>query len=203
MAYLEQLAARQPGMPRSPEVPGAPPTASRPSPANPPAVAGAPVGRPPLPPPSFPGGAGRALPVAPTAAAATPSPTQPGPAPGLQRQAAPTKPPMPPGQKAPGAPAEAAPALPAPLVQQFDHVPSLGELVDVPEGAQISTPFGTMDRSGKLTLSPEGEMKYKEAIVARRKKFGAHPFAADPNSPPPEVRLGGRMFNPFSASWVD
>lgn len=205
MAFLERLSQAQPGsqnaraplVPRKPEVPGAPPKPAMPADkAVPPAAAKGPIGRPPLPTPSFPGGAGRDLPVTGTATPAAPS----SPAPRPTAQGAP-------GQKRPGAqeqlqgPTETNPA--ASLVHSFDRVPNMSELLDVPEGVTIQTPYGTMDRSGKLTLSPEGEVKYKEAMVKRRKAFGPHPFAGDAAAPPAPARLGGRMFNPFSGQWVD
>jgi hypothetical protein len=82
-------------------------------------------------------------------------------------------------------------------------MPSQYEISQVPEGLQMMTPYGEISRDGKLSLSPEGEMKYKEAKVQRLKKFGPHPFADDPNAPSPEARLGGRMFNPFSGMWLE
>jgi hypothetical protein len=89
------------------------------------------------------------------------------------------------------------------LVQSFDRVPTPAELAEVPEGVEVQTPYGAVARDGKLTLSPDGEVKYKEAMVKRRKQYGPHPFAGDPNAPPAPARLGGRMFNPFSGQWVD
>jgi hypothetical protein len=83
----------------------------------------------------------------------------------------------------------------------FDRVPTLQEIANVPQGTGIQTPYGTMERDGRLNLSPEGEIKYKQALVQRRKQFGPHPFAADPNAPKPDVRLNGRFFNPFSGLW--
>jgi hypothetical protein len=80
---------------------------------------------------------------------------------------------------------------------------SPNELLDVPEGVRVVTPYGEQGRDGSLNLNPEGEMKYKEAIVSRRKQFGPHPFAGDPNAPPAPARLGGRMFNAFSGQWVE
>lgn len=91
----------------------------------------------------------------------------------------------------------------APLQQMFDRVPSPAEMAGLEPGVEIVTPYGTMSQDGSLNLSPEGEAKYKEAKVQRRKKLGPHPFAADPNSPQIDVRLGGRMFNPFTGRWVE
>ena len=88
------------------------------------------------------------------------------------------------------------------LYQDFDRVPSMAELQDVPPGVKIRTPYGEVGRDGSLSLSPEGEVKYKEAVVARRKQFGPHPFADDPNAPPTPARLGRHMFNPFSGQWI-
>lgn len=85
----------------------------------------------------------------------------------------------------------------------LDRVPSPAELVSYPPDVEVVTPYGTMNRDGSLKLSPEGEAKYKEAVIARRKKMGPHPFAGDPNSPQMDVRLGGRMFNPFLNQWVE
>lgn len=89
------------------------------------------------------------------------------------------------------------------LIQSFDRVPTSSEILDVPEGVKIMTPYGEVGRDGKLSLSPEGELKFKEAMVNRRKQFGPHPFAGDANAPAAPARLGGRMFNPFSGQWVD
>lgn len=88
------------------------------------------------------------------------------------------------------------------MQQIMDRVPTPAEMASMDPSVEVVTPYGTMNQDGSIKLSPEGEMKYKEAVVARRKKLGPHPFAADPNAPAMEVRLGGRMFNPFTGRWV-
>jgi hypothetical protein len=83
----------------------------------------------------------------------------------------------------------------------FDRYPSKYDISQVPEGTNIMTPYGPMDRSGNIQFTPEGEVKYKEAVVKRRKDFGPHPWAGDPNAPQPPARMGGWMLNPFTGAW--
>lgn len=86
----------------------------------------------------------------------------------------------------------------------MDHVPTPAELVNLPPGASFQTPYGTVGPDGKLVPSPEGQQRYQQAIVERRKKFGNHPFLSDPNAPQPPVALGKRSFNPFVRNgWLE
>lgn len=205
MAFFEDLMARTAGgggMPQQPEVAGGPPVPGQKQPfPNPPAAASGPAGRPSSLPSPFPGGAGAPLPLSPGAA---------GPAAG-SGSAQGFRPPMP-GQREPKSERErgqqtfgAAPGMglpaPQPAVFQMDRVPTPEEMAEMPQGVSIQTPFGTMTKEGGLVLSPEGAMKYQQAIVAGRKKFGPHPWADDPTAPAPPVRLGGAMINPFTGQW--
>lgn len=105
--------------------------------------------------------------------------------------------PQPPQPGEPGGPAM------TPAVFQMDRVPDASELATLPEGMQIQTPYGTVDRaSGKLSLSPEGKVKYQEAVVQARKKLGPTPFGDIPNAPPMPVRLGRYNVNPFTGQLV-
>lgn len=204
MAFLENLSARQPGQPRQPEVPGAAPRPSVPNTSvTPPAAAtSGPIGRPPSNQPPFAGRASASLPLSQAAGPAAPSmPSAAGTSPQKpsmpQQQAVAPTPgvaPTPPPQPQIGTPG------PAPTLQ-LDRVPSRSELMGMPPGTQVQTPYGTMDSTGKLNLSPEGQAKYKEAVVQRRKAFGPHPFANMPGAPEMPINLGKPAFNPFSGRW--
>lgn len=95
-------------------------------------------------------------------------------------------------------------AVAQPLTPSFhmDRVPTAAEMSQLPPGTTINTPYGTVGADGRLTPNPETEMRYKEAIVQRRKKFGPHPFASDPNAPQVHVELGKPSFNPFTGVWM-
>jgi len=199
MAYFDRLVSRDVGQPKAPAVPGGPPRPSLPAQVkNPPGVATAPVGRPSSGPPAFGGAAGTRLPsVQPPAAPAVP--TTPGPAarPAMPRPAAPAAAPA----ASPTTPPAALPGAGS-MAVNFDRVPSAYEISQAPEGTAINTPYGPIDRSGNIQFTPEGEQKYKEAVVSRRKDFGPHPWAADPAAPPPPARMGGSMINPFTGVWT-
>ena len=106
-----------------------------------------------------------------------------------------------PGQR-PATPAEpTATTTPPALTQSFDRYPSKFDISQVPEGVNVMTPYGPMDRSGNIQFTPDGEVKYREAVVQRRKDFGPHPWAGDPNAPKPPARMGGWMINPFTGQW--
>lgn len=183
MALFEDLTQR-PSSPSPSQVRGAPPMPARSNTfVNPPAAATAPVGRPPSPPSPSPGGAGRTLPTTGVASPAAPSPSA-GSARG--RTAAPQ--------------AEQAPGVGMPVFQ-LDHMPTRSELATLPEGMQISTPYGQVTRDGQLLPSPEGAQLYQQAVVRARQDFGPHPFAGDPNAPPPPIRLGRAWINPFTGRW--
>jgi len=197
-------AAKPPGSPPGPRGVGvAPPRPSRPMRPSNPAVVSAPPGRPTRPPMPFAGGAGPRLPIAPASGGAPyggqpPPSSRSGPSSAWARRPEQTAPsggpsawaPQPPGQPA-GFP-----------TFQMDRVPSAAEMASLPEGTRIQTPYGEVDRSGRITPSPEGEVKYKEAVVMARKRLGPHPFAGDVNAPPFPVRLGRANINPFTGMWM-
>jgi hypothetical protein len=192
---------RQPGQPVPSQVGGAPMRPSMPNTfANPPAPASSPVGRPAAT-PSFAGGPGLPLPLSrPTSPPARPGmPVPPVPA-YKQRAVEPRV-----GPRAGVRPDDWETQPPhiavTPPVYQLDHVPSSSELAGLPPGANIQTPYGSVDHTGKLTLSAEGQAKYQQAVVQRRKSYGPHPWAGDPAAPPPPITLGKPSFNPFSGQW--
>ena len=212
--------------PRAPEVPGAAPMPSVPrTSVNPPAAARAPVGRPPGPssPPAL-GAAGAPLPLAgntgaSSSASATPRASTPvtgGGAPPVVPPA-PAPAPAPAGSlPTPSTPTPTtAPGTPAGSSQltggaaggysvDLQHVPSASEILDLPQGVAINTPFGTIDRAtGSLMLSPQGQQAYTQAVQKKRVEFGPHPFAGDPTAEPIPVTLGKPMYNPFTNKWVD
>ncbi len=88
------------------------------------------------------------------------------------------------------------------MVFNMDRVPSRSELQGLPPGMTVQTPYGTVDSSGKLTLSPEGQQKYREAVVQKTRQFGHFPGAQDPNAPKPPITLGKPSYNPFTNQWV-
>lgn len=92
-------------------------------------------------------------------------------------------------------------AVPGGVSISLDRVPGRGELAMMAPGVQVQTPFGAVDRDGNLTLSEEGKVKYQEAVAARRRDFGPHPFAGNPDIPPIPVTLGRPSFNPFTGQW--
>ena len=94
------------------------------------------------------------------------------------------------------APGAAAPSF------QLERVPTAAEMSQLPEGTTVTTPYGTVDASGKLTPNEATQQKYREAVVARRKQFGPHPFASDPNAPQVNVELGKPSYNPFTGQWL-
>jgi len=80
----------------------------------------------------------------------------------------------------------------------LSKIPSRAEMLDLPPDTDFDTPYGRLGEDGEIAFSPEGEQKYKEQLVHARKKFGATPFADDPNAPQPDVKLGGDFVNPFT-----
>jgi hypothetical protein len=74
---------------------------------------------------------------------------------------------------------------------------------EVPPGAVVQTPYGTVEDdgsgTGKLTLSPEGTQKYKEAKASLRKKLGPMPASlSGPGMPEFPIELGQYNYNPFT-----
>ena len=194
MAFLEDT-LRQTGQPRAPAVPGAGLSPGQPAKVmNLPAVASSPVGRPSNTAPSLPGGAGAALPLS----KARPTlPTSPA--------GRPARPSLPAGSfKSPltGRQVLTPTAVPAPVpTLQLGRIPSRSEMMDMPPGAKIMTPYGEMGQDGTVTATPESQQAYQQAVVKKQKDFGPHPFAGDPNAPQPPARLGKPAFNPFSGTW--
>ena len=89
-----------------------------------------------------------------------------------------------------------------PQAQVIDRIPQ--PVGPPPPGTPIPSPLGTtvQDAGGtsSTTLSPEGQAKYQQAIVDKRKAFGPLPklFSTVPGLPPPPIELGKPFFNPFS-----
>jgi len=72
----------------------------------------------------------------------------------------------------------------------------------LPAGTTVQTPYGDVGADGRLALSPQGQELYKQAVVAKQRKFGLHPWAGDPRAPQPPVTLGRPSFNPFTGQWI-
>lgn len=80
----------------------------------------------------------------------------------------------------------------------LNRIPSPGEMMGLPPGVQVQTPYGMLDDEGNLIKSPEYEQKNKEAIVRARQKFGPHPWNGMAGAPEPNIELGRSYFNPFT-----
>jgi len=141
------------------------------------------------------------LPGPPTPPSWHPEPQRPPPvSPGPPLQA-PPQPPAP-GQR-PHPPTQPSdPTQPSGLTLPSNRVPSRGELAMLPAGVTVDTPYGSVGADGRLALSPQGQELYKQAVVAKRRKFGLHPWAGDPRAPQPPVTLGRPSFNPFTGQWI-
>ena len=232
MALFDSLIAREAGQPTIPAVTGGSPGASRPASfVNPPGLTQGRVGRPPRPPSSFPGGAGSPLSVGspgvpsgglpglpPGTGGGVPSPLPRPPAPPLGAGGGiPSVPRMiRPPAGGPGLPnGGGVPSPPQPMpgpgsgfgsagpfVINVDRVPSRSELLSLPPGVQVQTPYGTIGQDGELQLSPEGQARYQQAHQARTTEYGPTPFAGDPNAPKPPVKLGKASVNPFTGKWL-
>ena len=85
----------------------------------------------------------------------------------------------------------------------MDRVPTSYELASLPPGTTVTTPYGSIGADGKLVPNAQTQARYQQAIVQRRKQFGPHPFANDPNAPPAPVELGKPSFNPFTGQWME
>lgn len=167
---LGTFGQRDDGQPTKPPVPGAPPGVSSPSGPNPPSVNGSPEGRPPNPP--FAG-----------------SSTPPGTALANKASGNDRDPSTYEDQKQPD------------LVRQvlmLSKIPSRAEMMDLPPDTDYDTPYGRLGEDGEIAFSPEGEQKYNEQLVHARKKFGATPFADDPEAPQIDAKLGQNFMNPFT-----
>ena len=69
------------------------------------------------------------------------------------------------------------------------------------------SPWGPviLDEKGepRVQFTPEGEIAYRKAVVAARKKFGPYPGSNDPSFPQPPVQPGQTHFNPQTGRWVE
>ena len=88
--------------------------------------------------------------------------------------------------------------------QQSQHVimlnrmPRPGDLMDLPPGVTVRTPYGDLDEEGNIKTSPEYEQKHKEAIARARQKFGPTPWGGMAGAPEMDIQLGKSFFNPFT-----
>ena len=80
----------------------------------------------------------------------------------------------------------------------LSKIPSRADMMDLPPDTDYDTPYGRLGADGEIAFSPDGEQKYKEQVVHARKRFGATPFADDPNAPQLDVKLGADFVNPFT-----
>ncbi len=83
-------------------------------------------------------------------------------------------------------------------VLMLNRIPTAADLLDMPPGVQVRTPYGDLDPEGNIMKSPAYEQKHKEAIVRARQKFGPHPWAGMAGAPEPQIDLGKHHFNPFT-----
>lgn len=84
---------------------------------------------------------------------------------------------------------------------RMDRLPTAADRVSMPPGVMIETPYGVMSADGRLQMTPEQAVAYQTATVQARRDFGPHPWAGDPNAPPPPVQPGRASFNPFTGQW--
>lgn len=83
----------------------------------------------------------------------------------------------------------------------MDRMPAPGEMLP---GTSVQTPFGTARKdpqtgASKLTLSPEGQQKYREAKAKLRQKLGPLPgLLQNPGMPQLPVEVGQFNYNPFT-----
>lgn len=152
------------------------------TPPPPPATVGSPL-------PARAGGAasgpGPVSPQPQTGAPAAPTPTSPG------TQGAPASPGMVPGASVVG-------------MTTLPTVPQPHEVDQLTPGS-YQTPIGTLvkaaDGSSKVVLNEQGVAQYRQRFAEGIRAFGSHPFANDPNAPPPPVNPGGVSYNPFSNAY--
>ncbi len=83
-------------------------------------------------------------------------------------------------------------------VMMMNRMPTSSDLLDIPPGVTVRTPYGDLDQEGNIVKTPEYEQKHKEAIVRARQKFGPHPWAGMAGVPEPTIELGKGHFNPFT-----
>ena len=208
MAFLERAMqnaqAGQPNLARS-AAPGralGTPMTSRPAatPASP-AVMSGPQGRPPAPAPI-------GAPTTPMPYPKPPQVTAGGGSPTLGGGAGPFSPVQPVISKTTTTTTPVAPTpepAPAPVPRVFKGMPSAFEMKSLQPGEQGMTPWGpaTLGEDGKprIQFTPEGEMAYRKAVVAERKKVRLpRGFEALAESLP--VTPGQPNFDPFSGKWT-
>lgn len=94
-----------------------------------------------------------------------------------------------------------------PAAVQFPKLPRRSEVAGLPPGTQAMTPFGPVvvgpDGSPSVQLTPEGKILFAQEKTAMQGRFGAHPFAGDPNAPQPNLTPGRRFYNPFTGEYGD
>ena len=168
--FEDLMGGREDGEPTKPEVPGAPPGVSTPSGPNPPSLNSGAPGRPSNPP--FGG------------TSSPPGTNLVNKASGQQRDPETYE-----DQKQPDLQRQ---------VLMLSKIPTRAEMLDLSPDNDYDTPYGRLGEDGEIAFSPEGEQKYKEQVVHARKKFGASPFADDPNAPQLDVKLGASFINPFT-----
>lgn len=173
-----QFAGRQAGSPATPTVPGGSPTNPQQGFPNPPGLNSAMPGRKPDNP--APGGGAPGMPLPPPAV----EPSKPQGREASKEQAANLE-----LQKN---------TEQAAKVLLLNRMPQPGEMLGLPPGIQIRTPYGDLDPEGNIVKSPEYEQKQKEAIVRARQKFGPHPWNGMAGAPEPKIEIGRSHFNPFT-----
>lgn len=89
----------------------------------------------------------------------------------------------------------------------MNRMPRLRDMQNLLPGTQVETPYGPVvakpDGSYSVQLTPEGKVLYGQEQAAMKSRFGAHPFAADPGAPQPNLIPGQKFFNPFTGRYGD
>lgn len=118
----------------------------------------------------------------------------------------------PPGRPSnPVAPAPAAPVTTAPVVPTTPPAaPAAAPTPGAEAGADAALPpaapppMGVPQLDGSLALTPEGDMRYRQAVVAGRQALGPVPrvftHASLPELP---YELGQANWNPFTSAWSE
>jgi len=83
------------------------------------------------------------------------------------------------------------------------NMPKLPAPEQIPPGAVVQTPFGTVEEdetgNSSLALNPEGTLKFKQAKAALRTKLGPMPASlSGPGMPEMPLELGQWNYNPFT-----
>jgi hypothetical protein len=86
-------------------------------------------------------------------------------------------------------------------VLMLNRMPRPGDMIGLPPGITVRTPYGDLDEEGNIKTSPEYEQKHKEAIARARQKFGPTPWAGMAGAPEHQMELGKSFFNPFTRSF--